>query len=62
MSKKNGNGFAGIIVVCCVVFVFYLIGVSGQCNRSGCTNRKASGSNYCYTHSYHSSTYSISSR
>lgn len=60
MSKKSGNGMAGIIVICSVIAVVYLIGLSGQCSRSGCTNQKASGSKYCYTHSYKSSTYSTS--
>jgi hypothetical protein len=60
MSKNSGNGMAGIIAVCFVIAVVYLSGLSGQCSRSGCTNQKASGSRYCYTHSYKSSTYSTS--
>ena len=61
MSKKSGNGFSGFIIICAIVFILYVIGVSGQCNRSGCTNKKESGSNYCYIHSYRSSAYNTSS-
>lgn len=62
MSKKSGNGLSGVIAVCCIIAVVYLIDVSGQCSQFGCTNRKVDGRKYCYTHSHKSSTYSTSQK
>ena len=52
--KRNSFGH-GLVVFFVIIGVLFIIGSSGEaserkCIRTGCDNKQASGSSYCYLH------------
>ena len=52
---KKDSFAAGFCIIALVVIVLYIIGAVGsanepKCIKSGCDNKQASGSSYCYLH------------
>ena len=65
--NKNGNSSFGakIIIFLVVIAIFYLIGAVSEanepkCMKSGCDNKQATNSSYCYIHKPYTSSYSYS--
>ena len=52
---KKDSFVAGFCIIALVVIVLYIIGAASsanepKCIKSGCDNKQASGSSYCYLH------------
>lgn len=48
-SKKSSVLYIGAAIAAVMILVL-IIAMGGRCKASGCSNRKASGSDYCYYH------------